>query len=361
MKGKIILFEDESDVRETIIEILTSNDYDVLPLLPDADLTRNLTNYEPDLILSDIMMPLKNGIELINDIKKNKQFADIPFIFLTAKSEYQDIRTGMNLGADDYILKPFKVKDLLKSVEVRIQKSKSIKEKMNHFSSSIAMYIPHELRTPLISLFGYTDMILSDYDSLTDYDILEFTKKVQLASRRLYRTIEKFILYSDLIAAEMDKSRNSRFIESKVSEISEIIKKISVETAMYFERENDIILKLEKCKCKISEKSLSAVLSQILENSIKYSESGSKIEIHGICQKNRYSITIKDNGIGMTKDQIKRITGFDKHNIEIQNIERKSIGLDIVRKLLTYLDSEFTIQSEVNKGTSVAINLKAAD
>ena len=133
MKAKIILFEDEKDVRESIIEILVNNDFEAITLKTDTNFLERIIFHKPDLIISDIMMPIKNGFDVFKEVKSREETQDIPFIFLTAKSDYNDIRIGMALGADDYILKPFKVKDLLRSIELRLKNSQKVKNRLNDF------------------------------------------------------------------------------------------------------------------------------------------------------------------------------------------------------------------------------------
>ncbi len=83
---------------------------------------------KPDLILCDIMMPVLDGYGVLHMLRKNSSTKNTPFIFLTAKTEREDFRKGMELGADDYITKPFNETELLKAIECRLKKAKSLKE-----------------------------------------------------------------------------------------------------------------------------------------------------------------------------------------------------------------------------------------
>lgn len=129
MKAKIILFEDEKDVRESIIEILVNNDFEAITLKTDTNFLERIIFHKPDLIISDIMMPGIDGYQLKRKLDSNKKTSSIPFIFLTAKAEMQDLRMGMNIGADDYLIKPFKTKDLLQAVEIRLKKAVGFESK----------------------------------------------------------------------------------------------------------------------------------------------------------------------------------------------------------------------------------------
>jgi DNA-binding response OmpR family regulator len=119
---KILLIEDNLDVRENTEEILSLANYQVVTA-PNGKVGVELAQRDkPDLIICDIMMPELDGYGVLHILSKNEETARIPFIFLTAKTEKSDIRKGMNLGADDYLTKPFDDTDLLNAIEIRLKK-----------------------------------------------------------------------------------------------------------------------------------------------------------------------------------------------------------------------------------------------
>jgi CRP/FNR family transcriptional regulator, polysaccharide utilization system transcription regulator len=127
----ILLIEDNLDVRENTAEILELADYKVLTA-ENGKIGIDLAKKNiPDLIVCDIMMPELDGYGVIHVLSKNPETAAIPFVFLTAKTEKADIRKGMNLGADDYLTKPFDDVELLDAVEMRLKKNELVKANSN--------------------------------------------------------------------------------------------------------------------------------------------------------------------------------------------------------------------------------------
>ena len=120
---RILLIEDNPEVRENTSEILSLANYEVLMAENGRVGVDMAQRHKPDLIICDIMMPELDGYGVLHILSKNEQTAAIPFIFLTAKTEKTDIRKGMNLGADDYLTKPFDDTDLLNAIEARFRKS----------------------------------------------------------------------------------------------------------------------------------------------------------------------------------------------------------------------------------------------
>jgi DNA-binding response OmpR family regulator len=119
---KILLIEDNLDVRENTEEILSLANYKVFTAANGKIGVELAHTEKPDLIICDIMMPELDGYGVLHILSKNEDTARIPFIFLTAKTEKSDIRKGMNLGADDYLTKPFDDTDLLNAIETRLKK-----------------------------------------------------------------------------------------------------------------------------------------------------------------------------------------------------------------------------------------------
>ena len=124
MSNKILVIEDNTEVRENIQEILELSNYEVVTAENGKRGVEKAKTEKPDLIICDIMMPELDGYGVLYMLGKTPETNGIPFIFLTAKTEKSDFRKGMNLGADDYLTKPFEEMDLLNTIERRLNKSK---------------------------------------------------------------------------------------------------------------------------------------------------------------------------------------------------------------------------------------------
>ncbi len=124
---QLLVIEDEKDIRETLQDILELAGYKVLTAKNGKEGYDAIIFHQPALVLCDVNMPELNGFELLGAINQRLKNENIPpFIFLTAKVEKQDIRTGMNLGADDYILKPYNHNEVLKIIRLRLDKRQKL-------------------------------------------------------------------------------------------------------------------------------------------------------------------------------------------------------------------------------------------
>ena len=138
---KILLIEDNTDMRENIAEILELANYDVTTAPDGKEGVKHAQEIMPDLIICDIMMPELDGYGVLHILGKDPKTARIPFIFLTAKAEKSDMRKGMNLGADDYISKPFDDTELLDAVEVRLKKSDFLQKEFQATSDGLHEFL----------------------------------------------------------------------------------------------------------------------------------------------------------------------------------------------------------------------------
>lgn len=150
MKGipsqkKILVIEDEHDLRESLAEILTFEGYRAYTAINGKQGVEMAKKAFPDLILCDILMPDLNGFEVLKQLTKDSFLPTVPFIFLTALDERTHIRQGMELGADDYLIKPFTRKELLKAIDTRMRKLSELKAYVEQMISKTERQVSNKL------------------------------------------------------------------------------------------------------------------------------------------------------------------------------------------------------------------------
>jgi len=120
---KILVIEDEPEMRRNIVALLRYHQYDPIAAENGRQGVELARRHKPDLILCDVMMPELDGHAVLHELHKDDDLAPTPFIYLTAKGEKDDLRSGMNLGADDYLTKPVANADLIETIEARLRRS----------------------------------------------------------------------------------------------------------------------------------------------------------------------------------------------------------------------------------------------
>lgn len=167
MRKKVLLIEDDMTVRENTAEILELSDYEVKTASDGIKGVEASLLFKPDIIVCDIMMPELDGYGVLEKLADNQLTRNIPFIFLTAKTDHKDIRKGMNMGADDYLTKPFEEEELISAIESRLAKTAILQQRQDDLSkddSNLKNFeeLKNHLKSYRLESFEATDIV---YDS----------------------------------------------------------------------------------------------------------------------------------------------------------------------------------------------------
>ncbi|MEJ2748102.1 MAG: response regulator, partial [Anaerolineae bacterium] len=169
---------------------------------------------QPDLIVSDIMMPVMDGYQFLNEVQKNPDWLHIPFIFLTAKGDKKEILEGTLRGANLYITKPFASTELLELIKGQLdrsfQRQLTYQQNVGNLKKGILQILNHEFRTPLTYVTAYYEMLSESLNRAPEgQDFREYLRGIQAGCVRLTRLIEDFILVIELRTGEY-KTRFNR-------------------------------------------------------------------------------------------------------------------------------------------------------
>lgn len=352
---KILVVEDSKEVRNNISQLLSIKGYDV-EIAENGKIGLEKVNKAlPDLIISDIMMPEMDGHLFFNELRKCSRTALIPFIFLTAKASPEAIREGMSVGADDYLVKPFRANDLFNAVEARLDKNSKWQSKITSITSHISEYVPHELRTPLVSILGFSDIMLNDFDSIPDEEKIEMLRMIKVSSKKLYKTIEKFILYADFVLNSTDEYSAINSNGTNVINIKKTISEVAMESVKNEDRLGDLKMNLVDAKISIDREYFVFILEELIENAIKFSSKGKAIEVSSEIIEDKLFIKIKDYGRGMTVEEINSIEPFIQHRRKRFEQPGIGLGLVVINKLIAFYNGEMKIDSIQNKCTTVTL------
>ena len=350
----ILVIEDEREVRLSIIELLENAGYKIISAEDGQQAIQLLESGIPDLVISDIMMPKINGYQVLEHFQKVAATAKIPFIFLSAKADHSDIRFGMNGGADDYMTKPFRAKELLRAVEARLKKAEKVEKTIEEICMNISTYVPHELKTPLVSMMGYTELLKDDLADMQNPEINEMLDNIKTSNKRLNTTLDKFVKYTEIQTRFSSKLKKEEQIPSTIS-LVKITESYCADLICEAKRENDLMLELVDAEINISEDDYKFMVREIIENALKFSNPGSKILVRSCIQNNKYYLEITDYGKGMTADQISNINPFIQHDRKIDQQRGNGLGLVSVKKLMEFYNGQFNVFSRYKEYTMVSL------
>ena len=359
---KILVIEDETNLRENIISMLTYEHF--MPLgAPDGVVGVALAQeHKPDLIVCDIMMPRLDGYGVLMELQSDTATASIPFLFLTAKADKADIRRGMDLGADDYLTKPFSNKELLDAIHARLQKQEMVvhqyEQKLDDLRESIALNLPHELRTPLTAILGYSAYLVDEVGSLEREQIFTMSKGIYRSARRLQHLVENYLMYAQLefvkFNPETVRTLQEHHIAHPVFPI-DAIEWIAREKADTVSRAKDLILDLKDISVQIPEDDIKKIAEELIDNAFKFSDEGTPVHVGMYDQNGVYGLVVHDKGRGMEQSQIDSIGAYVQFDRKIYEQQGAGLGLIIVKRLTELYKGDMSIQSQRGTGTTVDV------
>lgn len=372
----ILVVDDEPNNFDVIETFLSEQDYQLYYASNGDSALGILETVQPDLILLDVMMPGIDGIEVCRRIKAMPQWENVPIIMVTALTGKEDLARCLNAGADDFIGKPVNSSELRARVHsmMRIkQQYDSIKSLSNlqtqtidllqnslqELSGNLASSLPHELNTPLNGIVGSIGILLEDYEIMPPEEIKEFLLLAQESATRLERLTRKFLTYVYLELSPY-KSPSSRSPSLEKKSDHQFIASVAQAQANKDARKDDLLCDLDEVVVAVNNPDLKIIISEILENAFKFSQSGSQVKLSGKVVNHRFHLAITDQGWGMTEDQISKVGAFMQFERKLHEQQGSGLGLKIVTKLVENYGGKLSIASVYKQETTVNIELPLA-
>lgn len=362
---KILIIEDEPLVRANILDLLVAEEFDAIVAENGAIGVELALSHLPDLIISDVMMPELDGYGVVQALRQNPMTATIPFIFLSARVDRADLREGMSLGADDYLTKPFRPKELLKAIAIRLEKQAAIEkqqtQKLNDLRSSITQSLPHELRTPLNGIIACADFLLAEYEDLEPSEVHEMLCDIQTSGKRLYRLIQNFLLYAELELVATDSDRIKSLRREQTDSAKTLIAQRAILQAKHNNREADLHLELQDGNVQISTNRLDKLVEELVDNAFKFSSAGTPVTVTNVVSNHIFTLTIRDKGRGLTTEQIAQVGAYRQFERKLYEQQGSGLGLTITKRLSELYGGTLSIESLPDQQTTVIVTLPAVE
>jgi signal transduction histidine kinase len=363
-KATVLIVEDDVNLLDGIRDILKLDGYEVLTAQNGEQgvAIMQTTPTPPDLIVSDIMMPRMDGITFFKEVRKERRWLEIPFIFLTAKGEKLDYQRGLKLGVDDYVIKPYDPGDLLIKIEARLERLRGLRransEAMNQLKTQILTILNHEFRTPLTFVVAYADMLNSAGElKLKPEEIVSFLQGVSAGADRLRALIENFILLVEIETGEVVNTYNWR--KRPVESVGELFT-AAADKLKNFEKMagREVIGTVEPgIKPFVADPEyLMTCLYHLIQNAAKFSPEGLPIHYGAAQGDAEVHLWVEDGGRGIPEAELERIwQTFYQINRQENEDQGAGAGLAIVRGLVELQGGRVEVESTVGKGSTFRI------
>lgn len=359
----ILVIEDELSLRQDIVEILRYEKFAILESGDGLSGLRLARAHLPNLIICDIMMPELDGYEVLIELRSDPATTHIPLIFLTAKTNRADMRRGMELGADDFLTKPFSQAELLKAIHTRLEKQARLIEeyegRLQELRENVIRALPHEIRTPLTGIMSYARMLMDDLPMLDVNQIYLIAQGLDKAAHRLHRLTENYLVYAQL-ETMADPQNLSALREEQTLNIDVFILDILIQKSHEHARPNYISYDLATADVQVPTDKLEKIISETVDNAFKFSPADTTVRVSGALDGDFYCFQISNLGRGMTPEQIEAIGAYMQFKRHIYEQSGLGLGLVIAKRLVELYGGQLEIKSQPQVETVITIHLPLA-
>ncbi len=355
-KQTLLFVDDEESLLEIVGSVLEAEGFHVL-LADTVDKgIQHLQNHTPDIIISDITMPGKNGFDFLAHVRSLPHLQHVPFLFLSAHTDSDSVVAGKEIGSDDYLTKPVDFHLLLSSIRGKLKRKEQLHEAMTFetekMKNEIFRLISHEMRTPLTSILGATEMLSDSQNNFSPKELTDFLQMLQNSSRRLNVMVDDFLtatkIESGEIRREMDVKEYRINPQQIVNHLIEDMEKICEHHRVTV---NNAVPDMTVTVL-MHGPHVENILRRLLDNAVKFSHSGGTVTV-GFSADPEFVFSIRDDGRGIAEDKksilFKKFGQVDREKHEQQG---SGLGLYIAYHLAEINGGRLWFESVEGKGST---------
>jgi two-component system sensor histidine kinase/response regulator len=353
----ILIIDDDVHLAATLALGLETNGYHTL-CAPDANTGWKLAHaHLPDLILCDIEMPDRDGRRLLQDLRADPELADRQFVLMTGRASCANPRAAMDLGADDFLLKPFALKELVQCVGTRLQRAE-INRRIDdrgaeRLQQGMQASLPREFFMPLATILGLSELAEKELDDLNRVEIRQDLEDIRQAGRRLHRSLRNYLLILEL---ERRKSpRPAVWVDAEG--VREALATGINTSVLRHKRDVESSLELGGVRLRVNPGDLSIVIDELVDNALSFSRKTTPVHLRAWRDGAVLRVTVADTGRGMTPQELEQVGALVRPDHKISQQLGLGLGLMLVHRLVRDFGGKFRLESEAGKGTISHVSL----
>lgn len=360
--GAVLVVDDNPLIVSVVKSLLGAANYEVFTASDGQQALDVLEHRNVDLIVCDVMMPTMDGFQLHTTVRSRTSLSHIPFIFLTALGDAVDVHQGKEVGADDYLVKPFDPSDLLSVVKGKITRARGLKaaseERFDAYRKRVVHVLSHEFRTPLVAINTGAEILIDHKDKLDPAKVSTLLDAIARGGKRLERIVTDFMVLQQIEAGIAQRMFDTRSIERKADVL--FAQFIELNRA---ELEHDgFEVRMESRAptgwIKVYEPHIWDILERLVSNVRKFK--GQQLVVEFALHEDAQSVifSVSDRGIGMDVTKVHEAIGLfgqlDRDKLEQQGT---GLGLAIASRYAQINGGRLEFSARVGCGTTVALVL----
>lgn len=358
---KILVIDDEEIFRQATACALQRKGFETHEAGDGNEGAEKARHLLPDLIICDVNMDNMDGYTLLETLRSEPATATIPFILMTGMGDASSMRRGMNLGADDYLSKPFTAPQLFSAVEARLKKSQVLRQnaerKLADLRANLSLALPHEMITPLNGIFGLAQILSADSESLTPAEVAEFGTNILQSAERLHRTVQNFLLYGQLEMQASDPQSPVTLREKETVQIRTLVETRACHLAQKATRAADLQLDVADGTLAMGQELFTKLVDELVDNAFKFSVAGTTVRLASSFKDGSFILCVSDRGHGMNPEQIAGIGAYSQFNRKSHEQQGSGLGLVIARRIAELHGGQLNVESQHGTGTTVTFKL----
>ena len=349
MQEQILIVEDEPDVAEMIRYNLEKESYRTIVVYNGAEALKAAEAHEPDLVLLDIMLPDLSGWDVCRFLRDSAKSHLTPILMLTALSAEEARIKGLALGADDFVTKPFSIKELLLRIRKMIDRQHTLRRLMEKEKGKdlSLRYVVHELKNSVTGIGGFSALALRKRDPQN------YLERINALAKHADSLLNDASLLSKLEMREgslpMDSVDLGALIEETVDSFRDLARERHIEIALA-EKTPSMVLGHTSA--------VRQVLINLISNAIKFSRDGGKVWISLAEEMQCIHFSVKDEGCGIPPEEIPRIFDRFYRATGSEQIKGVGLGLYIAKLLVEAMAGKLSVESTFGAGSTFTVSLR---
>lgn len=355
-KPLILIVDDNPQNIQVLGNILYEKGYNISISNSGEHALQSTYIHPPDLILLDIQMPLMDGFEVCKTLKSNTKTNEIPVIFLTAASEMENVLKGFELGAVDYITKPFNASELTARVATHIE-LKFARQKLAEINTTKDKFfsiISHDLKSPAFASKYLLKQMLNNFSRFSSKEIMDNLNDLHAASENYYELLGNLLLWSKsqwgVLTFNPVGLNLKSIVEKKITHIISAAKNknIKIETTI---NSNFYVF--------ADEMMLNTVIINLLSNAIKFTNNNGLVEVNAKIKDNNIEVSVKDTGPGINESDLNKLFSidFDFSYVGTNKEEGNGLGLILCKEFIVRNKGEIFVESTIDQGSTFIFSL----
>lgn len=357
-KSIILIVDDNPKNLQVLGNVLKPIDCELSLAFNGKESYERALSIHPDLILLDIMMPDMDGYEVCAQLKSNEETRDIPVIFITAKTQIDDIVHGFEAGAVDYITKPFNTSELLARVKTHLE-LRQIREQLEEANAAKDKFfsiIAHDLRSPFTTIASFIRLITKNIDTLEKTDILKLSLDLKHSTDKTQALLDNLLWWARAHTGQLIHSPQSINAARLFNETITVMQQTADEKGISLE--NTIP---EHILVSCDRHMVNTAIRNLVSNAIKFTRQDGKVIVSAVDTRDHVEFLIADNGVGMSENIKNSIFKVDSKITTKGTADEKGSGLGLLlcKEFIELNGGQIWVESIPDKGTTFHFTLPA--